>query len=161
MDGGYRVWGDAVPFGTWSRLCLPWHCVQGGHKMWWWEVASQGGACSEDSRPASGGLEALSPPPGPGPGWFDSWGFGFTPDSLPQPLGPSARLVSAPRDCLLYFLPLWLRVRCVPEVSVSREWRVLFELQQDCWFRIIVKRLWVSNRFSLFNLKRLSMYPQG
>ena len=86
--------------------------------------------------------------------WLYSW------LTSPAPR-PSARLVSAPRDRLLYFLALWPRVRCVPVVSVSREQWVLFELQRDCWFRITVKRLWVSNRFFLFNLKRLSTYPQG
>ena len=37
--------------------------------------------------PGLRGPGSPEPTPRPGAGWFASWGFGFTPDSLPQPLG--------------------------------------------------------------------------
>ena len=70
--------------------------------------------------------EALSLSTGPGQILFASRGCGFTSGSLPQPLGPSARLVSAPHDCLLYLFSLRLWEHCVPVVSVCEQRRADF-----------------------------------
>ena len=106
LDGGYREWGDAVSL--WHLATpLPALALCPG---WAQNVGMRGripGRCMlRWLMPASGAWEALSPLPGLGLGGFASGGCGFSPDLLPQPLGPSARLVSAPRDCLVFASPL-------------------------------------------------------
>lgn len=114
--------------GTVSRMSTK-YCV-------WWEVMHSSEAHTQKTQAQpQRSWEALSLSTGLGQILFASRGCGFTSGSLPRPLGPSARLVSAPHDCL-YFPSAsgntvfqWFR-------CVSGEVLILFELEQDCWFSI-------------------------
>ena len=133
LDGGYREWGDAVSLWHLATL-LPALALCPG---WAQNVVKRGripGRCRlRWLTPGLGGLGSSEPTPRPGAGRV----------CLP---GAAAFLLAVfcicfPSDCGFAVFQ-WL--------TVSRERRVLFELQQAGWFSIIVKRPRVSNRLFSF-----------